>query len=99
MLIGVMCERKTFYGADGGTVRAKAMRWVRDRIWLAACGMRTPFDSSELAPRSSFNFYFMHASSELIHSDGSGFRRTSRESRLPTPSKRSVPKSAGGLLA
>lgn len=99
VLIGVMCERKTFYGADGEVVRAKAMRWVRDRISLAACGMTTLFDSSELASQRPFNFDFMRASSELILSDGSGFRQVSREPRLPTPSKRSVPKSAGGLLA
>jgi hypothetical protein len=97
--IGVMCERKTFYGADGEAVRAKAMRWVRDKIWLAACGMTTLYDSSEIAPQRPFNFDFMRSSNELIHSDGSAFRPVSRESRLATPSKRSVPKSAGGLLA
>src|SRR5574340_1721340 len=36
VLIGVMCERQTFYGNDGRTVWAQAMRWVKDRLSSAA---------------------------------------------------------------
>lgn len=32
VLIGIMCERHTFYGNDGRAVRAQAMRWVKDRF-------------------------------------------------------------------
>jgi hypothetical protein len=31
VIVGVMCERQTFYGNDGGTVRAQAMRWVKQQ--------------------------------------------------------------------
>jgi hypothetical protein len=36
VLIGVMCERRTFYGDDGRTVRSEAMRWVRDQVSRAS---------------------------------------------------------------
>ena len=41
VIVGVMCERQTFYGNDRGTVQAQAMRWVKkqfkrmgQRTWL-----------------------------------------------------------------
>lgn len=36
VLIGVMCDRRTFYGDDGRTVRSEAMRWVRDQVSRAS---------------------------------------------------------------
>ncbi len=35
VLIGVMCERRTFYGDDSRTVYSEAMRWVRDQLAYA----------------------------------------------------------------
>ncbi len=36
VLVGVMCERRTFYGSDGRTVQAEAMRWVKQQLACAA---------------------------------------------------------------
>ena len=36
MLVGAICERRTFYGDDGRTVRAYAMRWIEMQFARAA---------------------------------------------------------------
>ena len=36
VLVGVLCERRTFYGDDGRTVRAQATRWVEQQFARAA---------------------------------------------------------------
>ncbi len=36
VLVGVMCERRTFYGNDRRTVQAQAIRWVEQQVARAA---------------------------------------------------------------
>jgi hypothetical protein len=36
VLVGVLCERRTFYGNDGLTVRAEATRWIEQQFARAA---------------------------------------------------------------
>ena len=36
VLIGAICERRTFCGDDGRTVRAHAMRWIEIQFARAA---------------------------------------------------------------
>jgi hypothetical protein len=36
VLVGVLCERRTFYGNEGRTVRAEATRWIEQQFARAA---------------------------------------------------------------
>jgi hypothetical protein len=36
VLVGVSCDRRTFYGDDGQTVRAQAIQWVKQQFARAA---------------------------------------------------------------